>query len=121
LPIVDWHMPELSASLEGVFRERFLGMLAHDLRQPLNTFIFANRTLAATASTSAPVASLLGMQHRAAERMTRMVADLLDFSRSRPETGMPVEREWVDFERVDRRRHRSPRAVPASGPVTRNQ
>jgi signal transduction histidine kinase len=88
--------------LEGVFRERFLGMLAHDLRQPLNTFIFANRTLAATASTSAPVASLLGMQHRAAERMTRMVADLLDFTRSRPETGMPIEREWVNFEPVAR-------------------
>jgi signal transduction histidine kinase len=88
--------------VEGVFRERFLAMLAHDLRQPLNTFIFANRTLAATAATSAPVASLLGMQHRAAERMTRMVADLLDFTRSRPETGMPIERERVDFEPVAR-------------------
>jgi signal transduction histidine kinase len=75
-------------------------MLAHDLRQPLNTFVFANRTLAATASTYAPVASLLNMQHRAAERMTRMVADLLDFTRSRPETGMPIEREWVDFEPI---------------------
>ncbi len=88
--------------VEGAFRERFIGMLAHDLRQPLNTFIFANRTLEATAATSAPVASLLGMQHRAAERMTRMVADLLDFTRSRPETGMPIEREWVDFEPVAR-------------------
>jgi sigma-B regulation protein RsbU (phosphoserine phosphatase) len=83
--------------VEGVFRERFLGMLAHDLRQPLNTFILANQTLAAAASTSPTTASLLSMQRRAADRMTRMIADLLDFTRSRPEAGMPIHRLLTDL------------------------
>jgi signal transduction histidine kinase len=81
--------------VEGEFRERFMGMLAHDLRQPLNTFSLANQTIAARVD--ATLMPLVNMQRRAADRMTRMVSELLDFARSRPESGMPVEREPVDF------------------------
>jgi sigma-B regulation protein RsbU (phosphoserine phosphatase) len=84
--------------VEGVFREGFLGMLAHDLRQPLNTFILANETLAAAASVAATTGSLLNMQRRSADRMNRMIEDLLDFTRSRPETGMPIQRLFTDLE-----------------------
>jgi sigma-B regulation protein RsbU (phosphoserine phosphatase) len=87
--------------IEGEFRERFMGMLAHDLRQPLNAFLFANHAIEqAVASTS--VISLLAIQSRAANRMTRMIAELLDFTRSRPETGMPIERRPMELEAVAR-------------------
>jgi phosphoserine phosphatase RsbU/P len=90
---------ELRLRVEAEFRERFIGMLAHDLRQPLNTFVLANQTIAKNPGGSLP---LLEMQRRAADRMSRMVSELLDFTRSRPETGMPVERQLVDFESVAR-------------------
>ncbi len=84
--------------VEAEFRERFIGMLAHDLRQPLNTFVLANQTLARELSGSS--SRLLEMQRRAADRMSRMISELLDFTRSRPESGMPIERRFVDFESV---------------------
>ena len=87
--------------IEGEFRERFMGMLAHDLRQPLNVFLFANHAIE-QAVASANVSSLLAIQNRAANRMTRMIAELLDFTRSRPESGMPIERRVVDLEAVAR-------------------
>jgi two-component system sensor histidine kinase/response regulator len=84
--------------VEGEFRERFMGMLAHDLRQPLNTFVLANHTIAKAVAPSPMLNKLLEMQRRAANRMNRMIAELLDFARSRPENGMPIEREWMDLE-----------------------
>jgi len=80
--------------VEAEFRERFIGMLAHDLRQPLNT-IFAATQLAETAPEND--SRFRSMQLRAAQRMKRMIAELLDFTRNRPETGMPLERRQVDF------------------------
>lgn len=81
--------------VEAEFRERFMGMLAHDLRQPLNAI-----SMAAQAALVAPVEKsqgLLGMQKRAIDRMGRMIAELLDFTRVRPESGMPIHREFTDF------------------------
>lgn len=76
---------------EADFRDKFLGMLAHDLRQPLNTIFMAGQLLAATA----PVSSYLDMQLRAAGRMKRMIEELLDFTRNRPETGLQLVRHDV--------------------------
>jgi len=84
--------------VEAEFRERFMGMLAHDLRQPLNAISMAAQTvLAAPAEKST---SLLNMQKRAIDRMSRMIAELLDFTRIRPETGMPIQREFTDFAEI---------------------
>lgn len=87
---------EAALAVEAQFRERFMGMLAHDLRQPLNTFRLANVLLAA--EIGAGGRQLLGMQQKASDRMTRMIAELLDFTRIRPETGMPIERVPMDLE-----------------------
>lgn len=81
--------------VEATFRETFIGMLAHDLRQPLNTIVLANGALAGEATAARP--TLFGIQRRAADRMARMIAELLDFTRSRPETGMPVQRKPMDL------------------------
>jgi signal transduction histidine kinase len=84
--------------VEAEFRERFMGMLAHDLRQPLNAISMATQTaLAAPAEKSL---SLLNMQRRAVDRMARMISELLDFTRVRPESGMPIQREFTDFAEI---------------------
>ena len=79
--------------IEAEFRERFIGMLAHDLRQPLNT-IFMSSQLQQQAGGNSRFAD---MQLRAARRMQRMIGELLDFTRNRPETGIPIQRKATDF------------------------
>jgi signal transduction histidine kinase len=83
--------------VEAEFRERFMGMLAHDLRQPLNTIHLAAQTLALPEGAPGKVSRALGMQQRAVARMKRMIDELLDFTRSRPETGMPIQCQTTDL------------------------
>ncbi len=80
--------------IEAEFRERFIGMLAHDLRQPLST-IFMSTQLQLQGGGD-PV-RFTEMQLRAARRMQRMIGELLDFTRNRPETGIPIQRTTTDF------------------------
>jgi two-component system sensor histidine kinase/response regulator len=87
---------ERQLRIEADFRERFMGMLAHDLRQPLNAIFMANTLLSAKHEDSATAASAM-LQLRAAERMKRMIAELLDFTRIRPETGMPIQKQSIDL------------------------
>jgi signal transduction histidine kinase len=88
--------------VEADFRERFMGMLAHDLRQPLNTMVMANRSLSGPDASVAQRERLLAMQLRAAERMQRMISELLDFTRNRPESGLPIQRQWAEFGEIVR-------------------
>jgi sigma-B regulation protein RsbU (phosphoserine phosphatase) len=88
--------------VEGEYRERFIGMLAHDLRQPLNTVALANQALVQSTASGPAAPPLLIVQNQAAKRMSRMISELLDFTRSRPETGMPLERRFLDLETVAR-------------------
>ena len=85
--------------VEAEFRERFIGMLAHDLRQPLSA-IFMSSQLQQRAGGKA--AKFAEMQLRAARRMKRMIGELLDFTRNRPETGIPIQRKSVDFSELAR-------------------
>lgn len=87
--------------VEAVFRERFMGMLAHDLRQPLNAVLMGFQ-LVSQLSVPEQVTKVHIRQRLAAERMQRMVTDLLESTRHRPESGMPVEKRWGDLVDVAR-------------------
>ena len=92
---------EQQLRVEADFRERFMGMLAHDLRQPLNAIFMAASALSKQLGDT-PHATTAAIQLRAADRMRRMIAELLDFTRIRPETGMPIQRQSADFEATAR-------------------
>jgi PAS domain S-box-containing protein len=62
-------------------RELFLGMLGHDLRNPLGAVMVGARMLAGNADPS--VARIAGMIAQSGTRMSRMIADLLDLARAR--------------------------------------
>jgi signal transduction histidine kinase len=83
---------------EASFRERFLAILAHDLRQPLNVFALGSETLAA-ADTPQDVRDRVKTHFdKATGRMQRMIGELLDFSRTRPQGGgMPIAPKTVDL------------------------
>lgn len=71
------------------FAERFVGILGHDLRNPLNAISMTARLLARK-GTDDPKA--VGRIVTSAERMSNMVAQLLDLTRSRLAGGITVER-----------------------------
>jgi signal transduction histidine kinase len=93
---------EQKLRVEADFRERFMGMLAHDLRQPLNTVVMAARNLLLLDGLTEKLHVIIAMQLRAAERMTRMIGELLDFTRNRPESGISIQREWADLAAIAR-------------------
>jgi signal transduction histidine kinase len=73
------------------FRERLLGIVSHDLRAPLQAILLQSQLLARRVRQEA-VESATSRIIRSAERMTRMIFDLLDFTRGRLGGGIPVER-----------------------------
>lgn len=88
--------------VEAEFRERFMGILAHDLRQPLNSMALACQTLNLAAGSPDVASSALAVHRRASQRMQRMIDELLDFTRTRPDAGMPIQRQSTDLARVAR-------------------
>jgi signal transduction histidine kinase len=93
---------ERKLRVEAVFRERFIAMLAHDLRQPLSTVAMGCQVLTGLGLPDA-AAKIVDKQLRAARRMQRMVTDLLDSTRHRPESGMPIEKSLIDLADVARK------------------
>jgi signal transduction histidine kinase len=76
-------------------REMFIGMLGHDLREPLNTIAFTSdllRERAADEWTRKAAARI----RESAERMEAMISDLLDFARGRLGPGLPIVPAPID-------------------------
>jgi len=87
---------------DAAFRERFIAILAHDLRTPLTALRLSSQLLIRRTVTE-KVAKDLGRRIEAtSNRMDRMIADLLDFTRSRQSGGMPVELADADLEPICR-------------------
>ncbi|MBF5045924.1 PAS domain S-box protein [Aggregicoccus sp. 17bor-14] len=78
------------------FRERFMGILGHDLRNPLNAIALSGQRLLQQPLPAPQARSVHRITH-SAERMGRMVSDLLDFARARLGSGLPIVRRWVDL------------------------
>jgi PAS domain S-box-containing protein len=72
------------------FRERFLGIVSHDLRNPLNAILLSANML--MCSDDLPARHLKSVRRivTSAERMARMIGELLDFTRGRLGGGIPV-------------------------------
>jgi PAS domain S-box-containing protein len=76
---------------EAQFRERFIGMLGHDLRNPLNAILLSAQTLAQGDALPAPLRKTTARIDASARRMQRMISDLLDLTRARLAGGIPLE------------------------------
>jgi signal transduction histidine kinase/ActR/RegA family two-component response regulator len=62
-------------------KEEFLAMLAHELRNPLAPIVNAAQVLQTLAGHDPKAAAMIGMIRRQAQRLARIVDDLLDVSR----------------------------------------
>ena len=83
------------------FSEMFVGILGHDLRNPLSAITTAASLLARRAESdkvTRPAARILS----SSARMARMIDQLLDFTHIRLGKGLPLSRAQIDFAEVCR-------------------
>jgi signal transduction histidine kinase len=71
-------------------REMFLGIIGHDLRNPLAAVIAGAHLLGANALLSSRDRRITERIRSSAERMTRIIDDLLDYARGRLGGGIPI-------------------------------
>jgi PAS domain S-box-containing protein len=80
-----------------LFRERLVGIVGHDLRDPLAAIVLSLQLLIGQGPRSPAETLTLERMHRALRRMTRMVNTLLDLARSREGVGIPIQRKPIDL------------------------
>jgi sigma-B regulation protein RsbU (phosphoserine phosphatase) len=81
------------------FAEQMVGIVSHDLRNPLSTIMVATEALL-LGQTDARQLKLLQFIMRASERSTRLIADLLDFTLARVGQGVHVAPRPIDLHDV---------------------
>jgi signal transduction histidine kinase len=84
------------------FRELFIGVLSHDLRNPLAAITLGAAALLKGGTLGEKEAKGVARIARSADRMMRMIHQLLDFTRTRLGGGMPIERRACDLNQIAR-------------------
>jgi signal transduction histidine kinase len=84
------------------FHERMMGILGHDLRNPLNAVMLTADLLLRGQELTAAGKDQVRRVRRAADRMEELIETLLDFTRARFMGKLPVSREPVDLGEIAR-------------------
>ncbi len=92
------------------FKEQFIGILGHDLRNPLNAILMGANLLKAKANHDQ--VKTVGAIIQSAHRMTNMVAQLHDLTRSRLAGGIALERQRTDLSAHHHHRRRVTNGAP---------
>jgi sigma-B regulation protein RsbU (phosphoserine phosphatase) len=87
---------QAEAKDRAVFAEQMIGIVSHDLRNPLSS-IQMGTALMGRGELSLNQQRVLGRISRSAERATRLIADLLDFTQARLGHGLAVTAEELDL------------------------
>jgi signal transduction histidine kinase len=78
-------------------KEMFLAILGHDLRSPLGTVMMGTQFMLDASDLGEPHLTLAKRMDSSARRMHGMVNDLLDFTRGRLGSGVPITRAAMDL------------------------
>jgi signal transduction histidine kinase len=82
---------------DAEMRELFIGMLGHDLRQPVSSIAFTTATLLQGGGLSETQARAVRRVAAAAHRMSEMITSLVDFTLARSGGGIPITRTSMDM------------------------
>jgi signal transduction histidine kinase len=82
------------------FQDLFVGILGHDLRNPLNTILNTARIMRTRRDLEPEETKRLDRVIASGIRMERMIAQILDVTRLRLAGGIPVKREWQDVSAI---------------------
>jgi signal transduction histidine kinase len=102
--VTQHHELQEALRREGDVREKLLGIVSHDLRNPLQAISTASHLLlsASSESLSPPQRKWLTRIQTSVRRMDRLIRDLLDFVRIRQGGTLPIQRQPVSLEEVGR-------------------
>ncbi len=81
-------------------RNLFLGVLGHDLRNPIGAASMAAQWMARSGTSDPKQAKVVAEMVLTTDRATRILDDLLDLTRSSFGTGIPVEKAKMDMARL---------------------
>lgn len=81
----------------GRFRDRLIGIVSHDLRNPLNTILLGASILLGNDELTATSTKTLMRMHAAAERAERLIIDILDYTQAHLGGGIRIERKPNDL------------------------
>jgi Signal transduction histidine kinase len=79
------------------YRDQFIGILGHDLRNPLNSIASGATLLTIRADADSTTANVASGMLRSAHRMGRLINDLLDLTQARLGGEIPVKREQTEL------------------------
>jgi signal transduction histidine kinase len=83
-----------------LFRDQFIGVLSHDLRTPLGAITAGAALLAVPEDNAERRGRVVARIMSSAQRMERMIGDLLDLTRARLGGSIPLNRRRVDLQQV---------------------
>ena len=83
-------------------KNMFLGVLGHDLRTPLGAIMMSATVMMTKEGPDWPHLNTAALILNAGTRMDRLIGDLVDFTRTRLGTGIPIVRADMDMETVCR-------------------
>jgi sigma-B regulation protein RsbU (phosphoserine phosphatase) len=86
---------EALAKDRALLAEEMIGIVSHDLRNPLSSIALGSALLASSALNEGQLRTLARIG-RATERANRLIADLLDFTQARIGKGLSVALEPID-------------------------
>ncbi|HKC61291.1 MAG TPA: GAF domain-containing sensor histidine kinase [Myxococcales bacterium] len=89
--ITEQKRAQSEAAETARFREHFVAIVGHDLRNPLTAILSAAQLLLRHGGLSERQARTVARIAASSERMARMIGDLLDFTRSRLGGGFPIQ------------------------------
>lgn len=84
----------------GQSKERFLAILGHDLQSPLGAIMTSSKFMLEVGDLAEPNLTLVQRIASSSSRMSQMVKDLLDYTRTRFGDSVPIVREDVDLRKL---------------------
>jgi PAS domain S-box-containing protein len=81
-------------------RERLIGVVGHDLRSPLTTVMTGAALMLKRGTLQDADAKTTARIARSADRMSNIISQLLDFTRTRLGGGIPIEPKPIDLAKV---------------------
>ncbi|ABC81555.1 sensor histidine kinase [Anaeromyxobacter dehalogenans] len=82
------------------FEQQLIGIVSHDLRNPLNAILLGTSSLLAREDLSDRNVASIARIRSAAERATRLIRDLLDLTRARLGGGIPIQPRPTELRQV---------------------
>jgi len=98
--ITDRKQRETQAVRTARFREHFVGIVSHDLRNPLTAIVTSAHLLLRYGELPERQARVVARIASSADRMARMIDDLLDFARSKLGGEFPIHRRRIDLRQL---------------------